>query len=62
MVLTGTNITVPANGIVEFNLCGVDGPDVFGVVRVQSTNPNTIVGNVIRLGFNDNYRISTPVR
>lgn len=61
-VLAGLNLVVPANGIVEFNLCGVDLPDNFGVVRVQSTNPNSIVGNVVRLGFNDNYRIATPVR
>ena len=62
MVLSGQNMTVPANGVIEFNLCEVDIDNVFGVVRVQSTNPNTVVGNVVRIGVNDNYRIATPVR
>jgi len=63
MVLAGQAATVPANGVLEFNACAVEPLDnVFGVVRVNTTNTNTIVGNVVRLGLNDNYRIATPVR
>ena len=61
-ILLGNVVTVPAQGVLELDLCSLDVPNVFGVIRVQPTTPNSIVANVVRLGFNDNYRVATPVR
>ena len=61
-VITAQAETVPANGVFEFDLCAVEGPDVFGQVEVTPTNASSVIGTVVRQGSGDSYRISTPLR
>ena len=61
-VLSGEPLTVGGRGVLEYDLCAQEVPDVYGVVRVQPGTANSLVANVVRLGAGDNYRLSTPVR
>ena len=61
-VITTQMESVPANGAFEFDLCSVDGPNVFGQVRLTPSNANSVVSTVVRQGAGDSYRISTPLR
>lgn len=60
--LSGTVITVPDRGLVDYDLCANDSADVYGVVNVQAATANTIVSNVLRTGNAETYRFPTPVR
>ncbi|MCB0345156.1 MAG: SBBP repeat-containing protein [Bdellovibrionales bacterium] len=59
---SGIELLVPANGQISLDICGNDIPDTYGVVTVDADNPNTIVGTVVRKGFNNQYRFPTPLR
>ena len=62
-VLGGDNtVTVSAKGMYDVNICGMESPNVYGVVRVQPAFANSIVANVLRIGPNEQYRFPTPVR
>jgi len=58
----GTTGSIPGEGVLEVDLCNQDTDNVYGVVRVNSTSTNAVVGNVVRQGVGDNYRVATPVR
>ena len=57
-----TTISVPAFGAVDFDICAVDVANKYGAVKLVPTTPGSIVADVVRKGFNDNYRFITPVR
>lgn len=61
-VLNGEQLTVPAHGLIDYNLCIKDAADNYGVATVQAQTANTLVASVVRLGSNDTYRFPTPVR
>jgi len=61
-VLRGQSLMVPGNGVAEFDLCSQDLPNVFGVVKINSTTSGNFVNNVVRVGESENYRVATPVR
>ena len=60
--LKNVQVTVPAYGLVDYNLCSKDSVNVYGVVIVQPTIPNSIVPTVLRKGSGEQYRFPTPVR
>lgn len=60
--LTGSVITVPDHGLVDYDLCANDRADVYGVVNVLPATDNSIVANVLRTGNGETYRFPTPVR
>ena len=61
-VITDQAEVVPANGVFEFDLCAVEGPNVFGQVEVTPANPNSVLATVVRTGLDSNYVIATPAR
>ena len=61
-VEAGRDFRVPAHGLTDYDLCGQDQENVYGVVTVQPQTPNTIFATVLRIGENEQYRFSTPVR
>lgn len=61
-VLSGHEETVPATGLLSFDLCSRDQADFYGVVTVQPSLVNTITGTVVRIGENDQYRFPTDLR
>ena len=62
VLVRGTRGSVPGEGVLEIDLCSQDVDNVYGVVRVNATSNNAIVGNVVRSGVGDNYRLATPAR
>ena len=58
----GRMLAVPAHGLKDYNLCAEDKENVYGVITVQPDTPNTIFATVLRIGENEQYRFSTPVR
>jgi hypothetical protein len=60
--LAGRQLNVPAHGMTDFDLCGNDITDVYGVVTVQPDTANSLAATVIRVGNMDDYRFPTPVR
>ena len=61
-VLTGEQLSVPGNGMVDYNLCEKDAADNYGVVTVEPQTANTLAASVVRIGSNNSYRFPTPVR
>ncbi len=55
-------LTIPARGMRHLDLCSDELDDVYGVVTITAERGNALVGHVIRLGANDEYRFPTPVR
>jgi hypothetical protein len=60
--LASTNVTVPAKGLVDYDLCTQEIDNTYGVVVVTPSTANSLVANVVRLGEEDQYRFPTPVR
>ena len=58
----GRLLAVPAHGLTDYDLCGQDEEDVYGVVTVQPEIRNTIFATVLRIGESEQYRFPTPVR
>ena len=58
----GRLLAVPAHGLTDYDLCGEDEENVYGVVTVQPEIPNTIFATVLRIGESEQYRFPTPVR
>jgi hypothetical protein len=61
-VLTAQTLGVPAHGLADYDLCGQEKPNNYGVATVQPSTLNSLVSSVVRLGQNDDYRFPTPVR
>jgi len=61
-VVGGETVTVPGNGVFEYDLCGQDVPNVYGVVRVTPEEGGTAAAWVVRSGAGNNYKLATPVR
>jgi hypothetical protein len=61
-VLLGKDLEVPSHGLYDFDLCANDEADNYGVVTLQPSVENAIIGNVLRLGRNDQYRFPIPAR
>ena len=62
LVVDSQTEVVPANGVLEVDLCSLDGTNVYGQVRVSSENRASVVYSVVRRGVSDSYRFSTPLR
>jgi len=60
--LVGQSETVPAHGLLDYNLCTHEIDDVYGVVTVAPDVGNSVIADVVRYGLNDDYRFPTPVR
>ncbi len=61
-VVSGDSVAVAGLGVVEYDLCSRDVPNVFGVVRVTPEQGGSAAAWVVRSGANNSYRLSTPVR
>ena len=61
-VIEGEVLVLPANGVLEYDVCSNDEADTYGLVSIQPQIPGGITANIVRLGKDDNYRISLPVR
>ena len=61
-VVTAEYLSVPAQGVVNFNLCQHDRLDTYGVITFQLDTANTLIGSIIRIGNQGDYRFPTPVR
>ncbi len=59
-VVSGEVVTVPANGVYDYNACSKDAADNYGVLTAQPEKAGTIVATIVRKGNNDSYRFSTP--
>ena len=59
---SGVTRAVPAKGLLDYDLCGNDVADVYGVVTVEPDLPNSVFGTIVRLGQNDQYRFPTSLR
>ncbi len=55
-------VTIPAHGLWNEDICSKDNKDVYGVATVQPATANSLYGTVVRLGEKDQYRFPTPVR
>lgn len=62
IVLSGEQVTVPARNAVTRDICANDPTDAYGVVVVQPQTANSIIGHLLRIGADNAYRFSTPVR
>ena len=60
-VVGGDGVTVPANGVYEYDACAKESSNNYGVVTVIPSLKNSIVADVVRKGNNEDYRFSTPV-
>ena len=60
--LVGQAVDIPANGILDMDLCSHDESNKYGVVTVRPQSANTLVGSVIRVGDANQYRFPTPLR
>ena len=58
----GRLLAIPAHGLTDYDLCGQDEENVYGVVTVQPEIRNTIFATVLRIGESEQYRFPTPVR
>ena len=56
------SLKVPAYGLNDYNLCGEEQSNVYGVVTVTPSVANTIAATVLRIGMDEQYRFPTPVR
>lgn len=61
-VLSNRLISIPAKGTANFNACGAEEADRYGVVTVTAEVSNTILPLIVRSGFNGDYKFVTPVR
>jgi len=61
-IVVGEFVPVAGKGVVEYNLCSQDIPNVYGVVKVTPEQPGSVMAWVVRKGAEDDYRLSTPVR
>jgi len=62
-LVSGEEVLISAHGLYEYNLCSQDEPDHYGIVIVQTSQPNSVAGTVVRQGGNGNtYRFPTPLR
>ena len=55
-------VSVPAHGMWEEDVCAKDRANVYGVVTASPETANSIYGVVVREGENDQYRFPTPLR
>ncbi|MDD2943065.1 MAG: M12 family metallo-peptidase, partial [bacterium] len=55
-------VGLPPYGTTEIDVCAFDSANNYGVVTLQSSTANAIVGSVVRIGANDEYRFPTPLR
>ena len=56
------DLSIPAHGLTDYDLCSQDQDNVYGVVTVQPHTPNSIFATVLRIGHGEQYRFPTPVR
>lgn len=61
-VLRSKLVRIPAHGMFMDSLCDRDIDNTYGTLTVQATKNNSLVAEVIRIGSNDRYRFTTPVR
>ena len=61
-VLYDLSISIPAHGLVDYNLCDNDSHNVYGTVTINASKNNSIFTSIVRLGQNDEYRFPTLVR
>ncbi len=60
-LLENSEQEVAENGLLDFDLCGNDEANNYGVVTVQPETTNTISAHVVRVG-EDSYRFPTALR
>ncbi len=53
---------VPGRGVLEINTCQFDTNNSYGTVRVETSRSGAITANMLRVGFNEDYRFATPVK
>jgi hypothetical protein len=61
-LIDNQSVTIAPKGIVALNLCAGIPAERYGKVTVVSTEPNIITAHMIRIGDNQSYRFSTPMR
>ena len=61
-VLSGSDVTVPAHGLVDYDLCSNDAADNYGIVAVVPETSGSLVASTLRVGPADSYRFPTLVR
>ena len=59
--LQGQRLSIPGNGVLDYDLCAADGRDVYGMLTMLPARVG-VSAQVLRTGINDSYRFPTPVR
>ena len=60
--LINETVSVPANGLLDYDLCQNSGADKYGVLTVGIEHSNSLFATVLRVGNNNTYRFPTLVR
>ena len=62
VVMSGYSISVPPFGTIDYDLCGNEEDNNIGIVRVFPDHTNKILATQLRIGNQNDYQFSTPVR
>jgi len=62
IVPSPSEVEIAPHGMYDYDLCSQDAEDRYGVVSVQASDRNSLVGYVTRFGYLDDYRFSTELR